>query len=91
LVELDEDAVDGVLIVGITPADMLTLDRFEGDYYVRRQVIVSAQDGNSYAAEAYVFRDEIRSLLSDSAWDVDQFRETDIKAFLAGYVGFEAE
>lgn len=88
LIESAEHAVNGVLVLGVAKADIVELDRFEGEYYHRQGVKVEAMDGRLYQAETYVFRHQYRYLLSDSVWNVKLFREQGIKTFLAEYSGF---
>lgn len=88
LIESAEHAVNGVLVLDVAKADIVELDRFEGEYYYRHGVKVEALDGRLYQAETYVFRPHYRYLLSSSIWNVKLFREQGIKTFLAEYRGF---
>jgi hypothetical protein len=69
---------------------VLVLDRFEGEYYRRAQVVVSAYDGRLINAQTYIFRDRYRYLLGNNEWDIDRFCNSGIKVFLAEYGGFSA-
>jgi gamma-glutamylcyclotransferase (GGCT)/AIG2-like uncharacterized protein YtfP len=88
MIEAQASFVDGMLILGVQDTDMLLLDRFEGEYYRRAQVAVSANDGRLVDAETYIFRERYRYLLGDAEWDIDRFCNNGIKAFLAEYGGF---
>ncbi len=84
--------VDGILYYGISTEDLASLDRFEGEYYVRRSVeVITGREGISCEAFAYVLSDRYRHLLSDRDWDPGFFREQDLHRFLADYVGFDRQ
>ena len=80
--------VDGVVLLGINPSDVRLLDRFEGAYYRRQGVTVVCGHRHRVCAQAYVFRDEYRSLLTENEWDVDQFCNKDLQTFMSRYQGF---
>ena len=88
MIEAKESVVDGRLMLGLQDADLLVLDRFEGEYYRRAQVVVSANDGRLLDAQTYIFRDKYRYLLGNNEWDIDRFCNSGIKAYLAEYGGF---
>ncbi len=88
LVESAEHAVNGVLVMAVANADILQLDRFEGEYYQRQCVQVEARGGEMFKAETYVFRNQYNFLLSDSEWSVTDFSKQGMKIFLAEYNGF---
>ena len=88
VIKAKESDVDGVLMLGVRGVDMLVLDRFEGEFYRRSQVVVSAKDGGVHQAQAYIFRHKYRYMLGDAEWDVDKFKKSGIEVFLAEYGGF---
>jgi gamma-glutamylcyclotransferase (GGCT)/AIG2-like uncharacterized protein YtfP len=87
LVEAEGGAVDGVLVSGVSALDISVLDRFEGSCYSRVPVTVTTSQGDC-KADTYLFSGETRLLMADSEWNADEFRESGIKVFLAGYRGF---
>jgi len=87
LVEDEGGAVDGVLVSGVSASDIGVLDRFEGSSYSRVPVTVTTSQGDCNA-DTYLFSGEARLLMTGSEWNVEEFRETGIKVFLAGYRGF---
>ena len=83
-----DNRVDGVVLLGVKRSDIRLLDEFEGEYYRRQGMTVVCGHGHCVRAQAYVFRDEYRFLLTDNEWDADQFRNKDIQTFLSRYQGF---
>ena len=87
-----ESHVEGMLYFGISTEDLARLDRFEGEYYVRRGVeVIDSRESISREAFAYVLSERYRHLLSDREWDPGFFREHDLLRFLADYVGFDRQ
>ena len=80
--------VDGVVLLGVTSSDIRLLDRFEGAYYRRQGVTVVCGDNHCVRAQAYVFSDEYRILLTDTEWDVKQFCDKNLQTFMSRYQGF---
>lgn len=68
-----EDRVDGVLYGGLNESDLMLLDVFEGDQYVRQTVTVTLEGGETAQAEVYVFKAQFRNLLEGRDWDAGQF------------------
>ena len=82
--------VDGMLYFGVSTEDLARLDRFEGEYYVRRRVqVIASKKGISCDAFSYVLSGQYRHLLSDSDWDPGSFRKQALQQFLDNYVGFD--
>jgi hypothetical protein len=90
LVEFKGAYVDGVLVSGIMPPDIIVLDRFEGEYYCRKKVQVVSTNGEEIDAETYVFREEFRGFLTNTEWSVDKFRRHGIDRFIGKYAGFKS-
>ncbi len=88
LVAATDSRVDGVVLLDVNRSDIRLLDEFEGGYYRRQGMTVVCGIKRCIHAQAYVFRDEYRFLLTDYEWDADQFFNKDIQTFLARYQGF---
>jgi len=88
LLKTHGDIVDGVLVLDVDDADIRVLDRFEGDFYRRSGVMVSAADGRLFQAQTYIFRDRYRYMLDNAVWDVNNFSKNGMEEFLAEYGGF---
>ena len=82
LIRDNKSRVEGLLIFGLTPGQIQTLDDFEGDYYKRITVEVNTKDKQREQCETYLFRDEYQHLLKDQEWDNRIFRENHLQAFI---------
>lgn len=82
LISDDKSRVEGMLIFGVTPDQIKTLDDFEGDYYKRITVEVDTKDKQREQCETYLFRDEYKHFLRDEEWDNRIFREKHLQAFI---------
>ncbi|KAL1919088.1 uncharacterized protein VTP21DRAFT_2469 [Calcarisporiella thermophila] len=74
------EAVEGVIIEGLTDMDIERLDRYEGDEYARVQVSVSTSTG-SFPAYTYVWAAD-RSFLEEHTWDFQEFAREKLTAWL---------
>lgn len=90
LIESTPDSVQGALYADLDADAYRLLDRFEGEYYERRRVQVTAKLGSMFDAETYVFRQEHQHLLTREPWDGDVFRRHHLRSFLASYEGFDS-
>ena len=88
LVASTDSRVDGVVLLDVNRSDIHLLDEFEGAYYRRQSITVVCGHRQCIHAQAYVFRDEYRFLLTDNEWDAERFCNNDIKTFLSRYQGF---
>lgn len=88
--QVPDSHVEGMLYFGISTQDLARLDRFEGEYYVRRSVnVIAGREGLACEAFTYVLSGRYRHLLSDRDWDPGYFREHGLDRFLAHYAGFD--
>ena len=82
-------ATDGILYFNVSAADLCRLDEFEGRYYRRKQEPVVVENGSTFTAEVYVFKDRYRHLVSETEWDPAQFETAGIDRFIENYTGFQ--
>ncbi|KAM7198005.1 hypothetical protein V8F33_005272 [Rhypophila sp. PSN 637] len=93
----ENNTVFGMLVTGLTKANLHKLDYFEGNQYVRREVKVrllkkvgNAQgegniEGEETKAQVYVFKDE--NDLEKREWDFEEFRRDKLHKWTrAGFV-----
>ncbi len=80
---------EGILYFNVTAADLCRLDEFEGRYYARKQEPVVVEDGSTFAAQVYIFKDRYRHLVSEIEWDPAQFETAGMKRFIQNYTGFQ--
>jgi len=83
------DSVNGVLYFYIDTDDLVRLDKFEGDFYVRIEEIVKTDSGQNFRAYVYVLKDEYMCIASSSAWNQVNFETSGIQKFLDEYKGFD--
>jgi gamma-glutamylcyclotransferase (GGCT)/AIG2-like uncharacterized protein YtfP len=82
--------VQGMLYIGISTEDLARLDRFEGEYYIRRSVeVITSREASSLEAFTYVLSGRYRHLLSESEWDPGYFLEHGLHRFLTTCAGFD--
>ena len=78
----------GILYLNVDCSSVERLDDFEGEWYVRTPVKIKTPAGRLLPAEAYVFEEKHRNLLSSVGWDIKTFEIKHLKAFLQNYKGF---
>lgn len=79
--------VRGLVRRDVDTGDLVRLDRFEGDDYVRTDVLVDsldAQHPGTIEATAYVWKDPDRLL--DVDWDPDRFARDDLDRFVRRFL-----
>lgn len=84
------DKVSGLLCYSVGGRALKRLDRFEGAPYERSPVRVVTAQGQIVPAEAYLFTEQNRSLLSDEDWHFEAFRSTAKRYFREKYWGYRA-
>ena len=84
-------SVAGVLHLGVDPATLKTLDRFEGALYARKRVAVRSDPLGLMSAQAYVVKDDAADRLTDEPWDLEAFREQHLDAWLGVCAAFHAK
>ncbi|KAK9462689.1 uncharacterized protein V1516DRAFT_694750 [Lipomyces oligophaga] len=69
----EDSEVTGILVQNITWAQLVTLDKFEGDEYERKTVVVKLDGSNEVVeAQCYVWVDDI-ARLTGVDWDFSDF------------------
>jgi gamma-glutamylcyclotransferase (GGCT)/AIG2-like uncharacterized protein YtfP len=76
-----EASIDGVLWLDVDEASLARLDRFEGDTYERRHLVVGTADGPR-DAQAYVVPPANEHLLEPASWDLEGFRREHLARYL---------
>lgn len=74
----------GLLYSGLTAADLILLDHYEGVEYQRRQVKVKTDAGLVLQAWVYVLRAYYRSLLDEKIWSLEDFKQKHAQKYLQG-------
>ena len=84
------DAVtEGVIYFDVDESSLERLDAFEGDLYQRTPILAEIKGGKIFNAEAYVVKPEFRNHLSSSEWNIYEFIQKHLEAFLKTYSGFQ--
>lgn len=71
------ETVEGLLLKGLTDADLALLDRYEGELYAPIEVTVACADGSSARALAYGIAAGYESRVTGETWLVEEY-ERDI-------------
>jgi gamma-glutamylcyclotransferase (GGCT)/AIG2-like uncharacterized protein YtfP len=74
---------EGLLYRGMDAAALRRLDEFEDEFYRRETLPVLTASGVPAEAEVYVIPPEHYSMLADRTWDLEEFRNTALREFLA--------
>jgi len=74
--------VPGLLYLGVDPATVKLLDRFEGELYERKRVAVRSDPLGLMSAQAYVVKADAKERLTTEEWDVDTFRKEHLEEWL---------
>jgi gamma-glutamylcyclotransferase (GGCT)/AIG2-like uncharacterized protein YtfP len=82
----ETDAVTkGILCFDVDVLSLERLDAFEGDLYQRTPILAETKKGESFSAETYAVKPEFRGCLSSRKWDVKEFSQNYLEAFLKTY------
>ncbi len=83
------DAISaGIIYFNVDEPSLARLDIFEGDLYQRTPIQAETQGGKILNAETYIIKPEHRNYLSSKKWDVEEFVQNSLEAFLNTYQGF---
>jgi len=74
---------DGVLYEDVSPDALNVLDEFEDDFYRRETLTVVTRKGIQADAEVYVVRPAYYRRLIRRNWELERFKETALREFLA--------
>jgi len=81
--------VEGTLYYDVSSVSFERLDKFEGSLYLRTDVPVICDDGESVVAETYVITESALHQLSAEDWSFDRFLSKDKMFFQSGYPGYD--
>ena len=79
--------IEGIIYRDVTSSDLARLDKFEGEYYLRKTELVILPDMAELSAEIYVLKEEYFSIISPKDWDPVHFSTTGIHYFMHQYMG----
>jgi len=85
----EADAVtEGIIYFNVDELSLERLDIFEGDLYQRTPTRAETEREAILNAETYVVKPEYGDYLSLQKWDVEEFVQNSLEAFLNTYKGF---
>jgi len=78
---------EGIVYLDVDERSLERLDQFEGDLYQRSPVSVETDERKIRDAETYAIKPEYKGCLSSKKWNVTEFSQKHLKAFLETYQG----
>jgi gamma-glutamylcyclotransferase (GGCT)/AIG2-like uncharacterized protein YtfP len=81
-------SVNGVAYLKVPPSSWKRLDRFEGEYYTRKAVLVELNNGGILTAGVYVFNQEFKDKLDETDWTFSEFMNKYKEKFVKDYKGY---
>lgn len=75
--------VSGVLYLGLSRAQLIRLDAYEGDQYLRRRVKVASDHEHRVQAWTYVLHPRYYHRLSATGWSLEQFRREQLQTYIS--------
>lgn len=88
IIPVTDKSTEGILYFNVDEPSLERLDIFEGDLYQRTPIQAETQGVKILNAETYVIKPEHRDYLSLQKWDVEEFVQNSLEAFLNTYQGF---
>jgi len=82
IIPVTDAVTEGIIYLNVDEPSLARLDIFEGDLYQRTPIQAETQEGKILNAETYVIKPEHRDYLSSKGWDVEEFVQNSLEAFL---------
>jgi gamma-glutamylcyclotransferase (GGCT)/AIG2-like uncharacterized protein YtfP len=89
IIPVTDASTEGIIYFDVDKLSLARLDAFEGDMYQRTPVRVEMEKDEILNAETYVIKPEYRGYLSSKEWNVKEFNQKHLGAFLETYQGFQ--
>ena len=89
IIEFPGATIEGIVYMKVSEDSLELLDRFEGNLYERRQVIVRTLEKEQVHAYTYVIRDDKKNVLSSNPWEKCRFLWNHYEEFMKNYCGFQ--
>lgn len=80
---------EGIIYFNVDELSLERLDEFEGDLYQRIPIQVETKDNEVLNAETYIIKPRYRRCLSSKEWNLKEFAQKHLAAFLETYSGFK--
>jgi gamma-glutamylcyclotransferase (GGCT)/AIG2-like uncharacterized protein YtfP len=88
IIPVTDAVTEGIIYFDVDELSLERLDAFEGDLYQRTPILAKMESGEIFNAEAYVIKPKFRNHLSSSEWNIKEFTQKHLEAFLKTYSGF---
>ena len=88
IIQVTDAITEGIIYFDVDELSLERLDEFEGDLYQRIPIQAETERGKILNAATYVIKPEYRDYLSLQKWDVEEFVQNSLAAFLNTYQGF---
>ena len=88
IIQMNGAKIDGLVYLELDDISIARLDLFEGHMYQRLKVMVETKEGIRLPAYAYLLKPEYKNFLSSEPWDINKFKERDLKDFLKEHQDF---
>ena len=89
IIPATDSFTQGIIYFDVDELSLERLDAFEGDLYQRTPVLVGTEKEGILNAETYVIKPKYRSCLSSKKWNMKEFAQKHLAAFLETYSGFK--
>jgi gamma-glutamylcyclotransferase (GGCT)/AIG2-like uncharacterized protein YtfP len=82
------EKTEGILYLDLPPTAILRLDTFEGEQYIRQEVIVTTEPDGPCKAMTYILHPRYHHLFTGETWNYQEFLVVGKPLFLKSYLGF---
>jgi len=89
IIPITDAVTKGIIYFDVDELSLERLDAFEGDLYQRTPILAEMKSGEIFNVEAYVIKPKFRNYLSSSEWNIKEFTQKHLEAFLKTYSGFK--
>ena len=89
IIPATDSFTQGIIYFDVDELSLDRLDEFEGDLYQRIPIQVETKDKEVLNAETYVIKPRYRRCLSSNEWNLKEFAQKHLAAFLETYSGFK--
>jgi gamma-glutamylcyclotransferase (GGCT)/AIG2-like uncharacterized protein YtfP len=89
IIPVTDAITQGIIYFDVDESSLERLDAFEGDLYRRTPILAEIKGGETFNAKAYVIKPQFSGYLSSKEWNVKEFTQKHLEAFLETYSGFQ--
>lgn len=88
IIKQNDGSVDGIVYFNVSSEELDRLDKFEGPFYERTEVVAVNDDGESISTHAYVIAADSAHQLSNDNWSYEHFLMNHKQLFQGDYHGY---